>query len=286
MRHTVLLLASALALAACDASVSIESSETETETTAENAKLTEVLASEIRADDMARDEYRNPAETLAFFQVEPSHTVIEYAPGGGWYTRVLAPYVADEGQYVGVGFGPEAAASLGEEFVARVKAGAETFSQKQSEGTGIAADKLPYYFTSELPEEMVGSVDRVLIMRMMHNLKRWGVADAEVEGLFAALKPGGMLGVVQHRAKDDAPEDYVDGNKGYLKQADLIAFFEGKGFELVDTSEINANPDDTADYESGVWTLPPSFAEGDEDREKYAAIGESDRMTLLFKKPA
>ena len=286
MKHTVLLLASALALAACDASVSIESSETETETTAENAKLTEVLASEIRADDMARDEYRNPAETLAFFQVEPNHTVIEYAPGGGWYTRILAPYVADEGQYVGVGFGPEAAASLGEEFVARVKAGAETFSQKQSEGTGIAAEKLPYYFTSELPEEMVGSVDRVLIMRMMHNLKRWGVADAEVEGLFEALKPGGMLGVVQHRAKDDAPEDYVDGNKGYLKQADLIAFFEGKGFELVDTSEINANPDDTADYESGVWTLPPSFAGGDEDREKYAAIGESDRMTLLFKKPA
>mgnify|MGYP001798552597 FL=1 len=123
-------------------------------------------------------------------------------------------------------------------------------------------------------------------MRMMHNLKRWGVADAETEGLFAALKPGGMLGVVQHRAKADAPEDYVDGNKGYLKEDELIAFFKAKGFQLVDTSEINANPNDTADYEAGVWTLPPSFAKEDEDREKYAAIGESDRMTLLFKKPA
>ncbi|MEM7689520.1 MAG: methyltransferase [Pseudomonadota bacterium] len=285
MKHTVLLLASALALSACEASVSVEA-ETETEASAENAKLDEVLAADIRADDTARDEFRNPAETLAFFQVEPDHTVIEYAPGGGWYTRILAPYVADEGQYIGVGFGPEAAASLGDEFVARVKAGAETFSQKQSESTGIAAEKLPYYFTSALPEDINGTVDRVLIMRMMHNLKRWGVADAEAEGLFAALKPGGMLGVVQHRAKADAPEDYVDGNKGYLKQAELIEFFEGKGFELVDTSEINANPNDTADYESGVWTLPPSFAEGDEDREKYAAIGESDRMTLLFKKPA
>ena len=194
--------------------------------------------------------------------------------------------MSEEGQYVGVGFGPEAAASLGEAFVERVKEGAATFSEKQAEGTGIAAEKLPYYFTSELPEDMAGTVDRVLMIRMMHNLKRWGVADAEIEGLFNALKPGGLMGVVQHRAKADAPDDYVDGNRGYLKEAELITFFEGKGFELVESSEINANPDDTADYESGVWTLPPSFAKGDEDREKYAAIGESDRMTLLFKKPA
>ena len=285
MKHIAIAMVSALALAACAPSETAPEADT-TETIAENTKLAEVIASDIRADDKARDEFRHPAETLGFFQVEPTHTVIEYAPGGGWYTRILAPYVSDEGQYVGVGFGPEAAASLGEEFVARVKEGAATFSERQAEGTGIAAEKLPYYFTSELPEDMVGTVDRVLIMRMMHNLKRWGVADTEVEGLFAALKPGGMLGVVQHRAKADAPDDYVDGNKGYLKEAELITFFEGKGFELVESSEINANPDDTADYESGVWTLPPSFAKGDEDREKYAAIGESDRMTLLFKKPA
>ncbi|MEM6266132.1 MAG: methyltransferase, partial [Pseudomonadota bacterium] len=151
---------------------------------------------------------------------------------------------------------------------------------------GIPAEKLPFYFGNAIPEEVNGTVDRVLIFRMMHNLKRWGIADAEAEALLAALKPGGMLGVVQHRAKADAPEDYVDGNKGYLKQEELVAFFEGKGFELVDTSEVNANPKDTADYESGVWTLPPTLAKGDEDREKYAEIGESDRMTLLFRKPA
>lgn len=286
MKKTILLMASALALTACDASVSVESSETETETTAENSKLTEVLASDIRADDKARDEFRNPAETLAFFQVEPTQTVIEYAPGGGWYTRILAPYVSDEGQYVGVGFGPEAAASLGEEFVERVKTGGETFSERQAEGTGIAAEKLPFYFTSDIPADMAGTVDRVLVVRMMHNLKRWGIADAEAESWLASLKPGGMLGVVQHRAKADAPDDYVDGNKGYLKETEVVAFLEGKGFELVETSEINANAKDTADYEFGVWTLPPSFAKEDEDREKYAAIGESDRMTLLFRKPA
>ncbi len=285
MKHFTIAMVSALALAACAPADNAAEADA-TEASVENAKLAEVLASDIRDDATERDEFRNPAATLGFYQVEPTHTVIEYAPGGGWYTRILAPYVADEGQYVGVGFGPEAAASLGEEFVERVKEGAATFSEKQAEGTGVAAEKLPYYFTSELPEEMVGTVDRVLMMRMMHNLKRWGVADSEIEGLFAALKPGGMLGVVQHRAKADAPEDYVDGNKGYLTQAELIEFFEGKGFELVDTSEINANPSDTADYEAGVWTLPPTFAKGDEDRETYAAIGESDRMTLLFQKPA
>ncbi|MDJ0979064.1 MAG: methyltransferase [Erythrobacter sp.] len=286
MKLKVMILASALALGACEANVSVEATETDTEASVDNAKLAEVLDAELRAEDKARDAFRNPAETLAFFQVEPSHTVIEYAPGGGWYTRILAPYVADEGQYVGVGFGPDAAASLGEAFVERVKEGAATFSQRQAESTGIAAEKLPYYFTSAIPDEMEGTVDRVLIMRMMHNLKRWGVADAEIEGLFAALKPGGMLGVVQHRAKAEAADEYVDGNKGYLKQDEMIAFFEGKGFELVETSEINANPNDTADYDDGVWTLPPSFAKGDQDREKYAAIGESDRMTLLFRKPA
>ncbi|MEL6237500.1 MAG: methyltransferase, partial [Pseudomonadota bacterium] len=150
---------------------------------------------------------------------------------------------------------------------------------------GIPAEKLPFYFGNAIPDDLKGTVDRALVIRMMHNLKNWGIADAEAEALFAALKPGGLLGVVQHRAKADAPADYVDGSMGYLKQDELIAFFEGKGFELVEASEINANPEDTADYEAGVWTLPPSYARGDEDRERYAEIGESDRMTLLFKKP-
>ncbi|KWV91726.1 class I SAM-dependent methyltransferase [Erythrobacter sp. YT30] len=284
MRQLTIAMVSALALAAC-APETAEAEGATPEATAENEKLAEVLAADLRAEDTARDEYRNPAETLAFFQVEPDHTVIEYAPGGGWYTRILAPYVSDVGQYIAVGFAPEAAAPLGEEFVERVRQGGETFSANQSEAMGIPAEDLPFYFGNAIPEEVNGTVDRVLVFRMMHNLKRWDIADGEADAWFAALKPGGLLGVVQHRAKADAPDDYVDGNAGYLKEDEMIAFFEGKGFELVEKSEINANPNDTADYEKGVWTLPPSFAEGDVDREKYAEIGESDRMTLLFKKP-
>lgn len=284
MKYAMIALTSALALAGCNPGLE-ETYESVEDVMAAKAKLSEVLGADIRAEDKARDEYRHPAETLAFFQVEPSHTIVEYAPGGGWYTRVLAPYVADEGRYIGVGFAPEAVADLSADFAENVRKGAETFSEKQSESLGIPAEKLPFYFGNAMPEELNGTVDRVLVFRMMHNLKRWGIADAEVEAWFAALKPGGLLGVVQHRAKADAPDDYVDGSNGYLKQGELIAFFEGKGFELVETSEINANPKDTADYEAGVWTLPPSFAKGDEDREKYAEIGESDRMTVLFKKP-
>ncbi|MEO0698950.1 MAG: methyltransferase [Pseudomonadota bacterium] len=283
MKHTLILAAGVLAITACGPTA--EPDAAATEAPAENTALLEALADERRAEDKARDEYRNPADTLAFFQVEPTHTVIEYAPGGGWYTRILAPYLADEGQYIGSAFPPEAGAAMGEEFVASVREGGETFPAKQSEALGIPAEKLPFYFGNAIPQEVNGTVDRVLVFRMMHNLKRWGVADSEAEGWLAALKPGGMLGVVQHRAKADAPDDYVDGNRGYLKEAELIAYFEGKGFELVDTSDINANPNDTADYEYGVWTLPPTYAAGDTDRAKYTEIGESDRMTLLFKKP-
>ncbi len=275
----------ALALIAC-APAAQSADGAETQTAAQSTRLAQVLAHERRADDRARDAFRHPGETLAFFEVEPDHTVIEYAPGGGWYTRVLAPYLAEEGRYIAVGFAPEAAAALGEQFVERVRKGGESFAATQAKALGLAQDQVPFYFANAIPAEVNGTVDRVLIFRMMHNLKRWGIVDGEIAALHAALKPGGMLGIVQHRAKPDAPQAYVDGNKGYLKQAELIAYIESKGFELVDTSEINANPNDPADHEAGVWTLPPSYAMGDTDRAKYEAIGESDRMTLLFRKPA
>ena len=281
--RTLLALASTAALAACNPAT--ETSEEATEASTTQDALAEVLAADLRSEDRARDEFRNPAETLAFFQVEPDHTVIEYAPGGGWYTRILAPLVVQEGQYIGVGFPPEAGASLGAEFVERVREGGETFSVRQSESLEIPPEKLPFYFGNAIPEEVNGTVDRVLIFRMMHNLKRWGIADSETEALFAALKPGGMLGVVQHRAKADATDEFADGNAGYLREAELILYFEGKGFELVETSEINANAKDTTDHPNGVWSLSPTFAGGDEGREELAAIGESDRMTLLFRKP-
>jgi predicted methyltransferase len=283
MKFYAIAAVSALALAACAPEAGSDA-ESQTETAAEDTALTEVLAHERRADDAARDEFRNPAETLAFFQMAPDQTVIEYAPGGGWYTRVLAPYVAGEGGYVAVGFVPEGIDTLPDNFKVQVREGGENFAATQSEALGIPADDLPFYFGDAVPDALDGTVDRVLMIRMMHNLLRWDMAESEIATLRDALKPDGLLGVVQHRAKADAPDDYVDGNMGYLKQADMIAFFEANGFELVDSSEINANPADTADYENGVWTLPPSYGLGDEERETYAAIGESDRMTLLFRK--
>lgn len=271
------------ALAACKP-VDVSNDDTETSTqAAENDALASVLAADLRADDRARDAFRNPAETLAFFQIDADDTVIEYAPGGGWYTRILAPYVADNGRYIAVSFPPEAGASIGEEFVARMRKGGETFSATQSESIGIAAEKLPFHFGNAIPAELNGKVDRVVIFRMMHNLIRWGIADSEIEALKATLKPDGMIGIVQHRAKADAPAEYVDGNKGYLKQSDLVAFMNKHGFQLVAESEVNANPKDTADYPDGVWTLPPSYAAGEDTKAQYDAIGESDRMTLLFK---
>lgn len=242
-----------------------------------------ILAADIRSEDAKRDQYRHPKETLAFMQVEPGMTVAEYAPGGGWYTKILAPYVIDKGKYIGLGISPD---NL--DWPADRKAGLaafpKTFPAEAEEQTGIAAAKIPAYTPLSAPADMAGTVDRILIFRMLHNMMRWGIAGSEIDAMAKMLKPDGMIGIVQHRAKADAPADYVDGNHGYLKQADVVKFMEEHGFELAGESEINANPKDTADYPDGVWTLPPSYALKDKDRAKYEAIGESDRMTLLFRK--
>jgi predicted methyltransferase len=121
-------------------------------------------------------------------------------------------------------------------------------------------------------------------MRMMHNIMNWNIADAEIKAMRDLLKPDGLIGIEQHRAKADAPYSYADGSKGYMREADIIKFMEVNGFELVAKSEINANPKDIANWPDGVWTLPPALRLKDVDRAKYTAIGESDRMTLLFKK--
>lgn len=285
MTRTILLaIMASSALAACKpVDVSQDDSNIEEQAAANSETLSNVLAADLRAEDKARDAFRNPKETLEFFDVKPGQTIIEYAPGGGWYTRILAPYVTESGKYIAVGFPPEAGASIGADFVDRVRKGGEAFAATQSESIGIAAEKLPFYFSNALPEELNGSVDRVLIFRMMHNLLRWGIAEDEIARLKATLKPDALVGIVQHRAANDAPDDYTDGNNGYLKQAALVAWMEEQGFELLAESEVNANPKDTADYPQGVWTLPPSYAEGEETKAKYDAIGESDRMTLLFK---
>ncbi|SIO04925.1 Predicted methyltransferase [Parasphingorhabdus marina DSM 22363] len=245
--------------------------------------LAAIVAHERRGDDKARDKYRNPVETLTFFGVKPTDTVVEYVPGGGWYSKILAPYVAEKGKYIGLTFAPDPL-PFGDEAKERIRGFPAKFPNDVAGWTGMPAGTFSAYTADNVPEDVMGTADFVIIPRMMHNLMRWNLADSEIKVMRSMLKDGGTLGIVQHRAKDDAPFSFADGNKGYLHTAAVVNFMEAHGFELVKQSEINANPKDTADYPKGVWTLPPRYAEGDVDKAKYTAIGESDRMTLLFRK--
>lgn len=244
------------------------------------AVLELALANPRRDEDRARDQYRHPAETLAFFRVEPGMTVVDYTPSGGWYTRVLAPYLGEKGRYIGLNPDVSAGSQAQKDYFADLAA---TFPAQAAGWTGLPAERIGAYNTDSLPEELKGTVDRVLVFRAMHNLHRFGWLYRELSAMRALLKDDGLLGIVQHRAKADAPADYTDGGKGYLREKDVIGLVEAHGFELVGSSEINANPADTADYPTGVWTLPPNLA-SKQDEARYRAIGESDRMTLLFRK--
>lgn len=235
-----------------------------------------VLAGAWRSDDnKARDAYRHPAETLAFFGVHPGQTVIEISPGGGWYTEILAPMLKGNGTYVAA-FPNDASSDYAkrnnEKFRAKLAAAPEQYAATMS----VEYDpKAPSF-------GMDDTADVVLTFRNVHN---WGEgAPAMFAAFNAVLKPGGTLGVVEHRAADGADPKSLEGS-GYMPTEAVIKLATDAGFVLDGQSEINANPKDTKDYEKGVWTLPPSLALKDVDRDKYLAIGESDRMTLKFKKP-
>lgn len=235
-----------------------------------------------RDADRTRDRFRNPADTLEFMRVEPGMVVVDYMPAGGWYTRILVPYLGEQGQYIGLNPAPPAD---NERFASYIGGLRETFPQ-QAAGWNLEGAEITAYNADQLPEEMNGTVDRVLIFRGMHTLQRNNIVESELRQVYDLLKKDGLLGIVQHRANDNAPDAYVDGDKGYMREKDVIALVEAHGFELVDKSEINANPRDTADHPDGVWTLPPSLRGDEANRVRYEAIGESDRMTLLFRKQA
>ncbi|MEM1133294.1 MAG: hypothetical protein AAGH53_10180 [Pseudomonadota bacterium] len=249
-----------------------------------NAALDTAMAAPVRDKDRARDQYRHPVETLAFFQVTPEQTVVEYAPGGGWYTRLLAPYIGQSGRYIAINADTEGRSFRNRASEARAKGWTENFPERVAEWTGMEAEKVLAFESDEVPEDIAGTIDRVLIFRSIHGLLNGNRADSELRAIHAMLSDDGMVGVVQHRAKADAPHAVSSGPRGYVKQDYVVKLFELNGFELVDSSEINANPKDPANWEGGVWTLPPILRFGDEDRERYLAIGESDRMTLLFRK--
>ena len=225
-----------------------------------------------------RDAQRHPAETLEFFGFKPTLTVLEYGPGEGWYTEVLAPSLAKQGKLLVTNTDPSGPAEERSTYYGeRVKLFLERSPELYGKVEAVIVDP-------KAPDlKLEGTVDLVLLMRGLHGMQNGGTLDTWLAEISAALKPKGVLGIEQHRAKPDAVAE-ESSKQGYLPEKWVIEKIEAAGFKLAGKSEINANPKDTKDHPNGVWTLPPSFALGDKDRAKYAAIGESDRMTLKFTK--
>lgn len=234
-------------------------------------------------ENRARDAWRHPKETLAMFEVFPHQTVIEVTPGGGWYTEVLAPYLRANGQLIAQVFDP---ASNERARAYYTKSNGELRAKLAADSEVYDRVKVIEVSSSAPVLGSPASVDRVLTFRNVHNWTGAGTDRTMFKAFFDVLKPNGILGVVEHRAAPGT-DPTVSAKTGYITEAYVIELATEAGFELAQRSEINANPNDTRDYKNGVWTLPPNLrlAEG-EDAAKYRAIGESDRMTLKFIKPA
>lgn len=245
-----------------------------------SAALAPILAGDHRSEaNRARDGWRHPAETLEFFGVAPGQRVVEIWPGAGWYSDILAPLLKDQGTYIAAMPDPNGASE-------GMKAGMQRFKDKLAAKPDLyGTPELTSFGPKALEALPANSVDRVLTFRNVHNWMAAGWAEDAFKGMFRALKPGGVLGVVEHRANTDQPQD-PKAASGYVRQDYVIKLATDAGFQLVALSEVNANPRDTKDHPKGVWTLPPTLAMKEQDKDKYQAIGESDRMTLRFVKPA
>jgi len=230
-----------------------------------------IAGSHRNPENVARDGVRHPQEELEFFGIKPNMTVLEINPGGGYWTEILAPYLKDHGHYTVSGDATRDIAPL----KARIAISPELYGK-------IAITEFNGGDQEVAPQ---GSADFVLTFRNIHNWMRAGTAEAAFRAFYRALKPGGILGVEEHRASAEEPQD-PQAKSGYVRQDYAIALAGKAGFKLIGSSEVNANPKDSKDYPQGVWTLPPTYRLGDQDRDKYAAIGESDRFVLKFEKPA
>lgn len=236
--------------------------------------LQEATGSAFRtAENTQRDQYRHPVETLTFFGLQPQMTVIEISPGTGWYLEILAPYLEPQGKYIA------ATAPSANEYLTKMN--------EQVKGKLAAfpkASTVTFDPTNNLDIVPPGTADMVLTFRNVHNWMANDSAQAAFNSFFKALKAGGILGVVEHRASPKGKQD-PKAKSGYVQELHVIKLAEKAGFKLLAKSEVNANPKDTKNYPDGVWTLPPTLRLKEKDRDKYLAIGESDRMTLKFVKP-
>jgi predicted methyltransferase len=249
------------------------------ETPAQDDRLKEAIAGDHRSEEnRARDTYRHPYETLTFFGIRPDMTVVEIYPGRGWYSEILAPYLKGSGTFYAAQRPSNPSYEPGQRSL-------EAFDQKVKDAPELYGEVKRTTLTKDGDIAPAGTADLVVTFRNLHSFMGSGTENEAFATMFKALKPGGVLGVVQHRGDPNVKQDPKAGS-GYVNEDYVIALAKKAGFELAEKSEINANPKDTKDYAKGVWALPPSLRLGDEDREKYVAIGESDRMTLKFVKPA
>lgn len=243
--------------------------------------LDRVMAGSHRSEaNRARDAYRHPRETLLFFGLRPDMTVVEIWPGAGWYTEILAPVLRDRGRYYAAHFHVDDKSP-------RYMGPSRQNYGKLLSGRPDLYDKVTvtaFHAPARPVAAPAGNADLVLTFRNVHNWTAAKNDGAMFKAFFDALKPGGILGVVEHRAKPGTSLD-AQIQSGYMTEEYVTALAQRAGFRLVAKSEINANPRDTRDHPRGVWTLPPTFRLGNQDRAKYAAIGESDRMTLKFVRP-
>jgi len=271
-KQTCLLLLASIVLLATSCSTT-----STRETTA--AALDNILAGSQRAaDNSARDRYRHPKETLLFFGIRPEMKVLEVWPEPGWYTQIIAPLVRERGKYYAGVIAPDPdsryVASRRSDYQQKLTSRPDLYG-------AVEVVTLPADGSNVVPP---GTLDMVVTFRNIHNWMAHDSAGQVFATLYKALKPGGVLGVVEHRGNAATVQD-PKAKSGYVNEDYAIRLIEGQGFRLVGESQVNANPRDTKDYEQGVWTLPPDYRLGDKDRQKYADIGESDRFTLKFVKP-
>ena len=248
-------------------------------------------------DVKARYQYRHPQETVEFFGIEPGMTIVEGLPGRGWYTKVLLPYLGSDGHLIGANYPLDLWPNFPfatEEFMAEMSQWLEKWPADAEEWRGENGASIGAFWFGEMPEEVAGTADAVFFVRLLHNVGRFqsegkgNYLDMALADAYNALKPDGILGVVQHHARNDMPDDWANGANGYLKKQFVIDQVVAAGFEFVAESDMNANDADQPTTDDFVWRLPPTFATSREDEElkaTYIAVGESNRMTLKFRKP-
>lgn len=265
-----------------------------TVTSGQNKALDEVLATQPE-EVQARYIYRHSKETLKFFGIKPGMTVVEGLPGGGWYTKILLPYLGAEGTVIGADYAEDMYPKFGffdQEALDKKKTWVADWTVKANGWRAEGDANITAFQFGSMPDEMKGTADAVFLVRTLHNLARFendgGYLTDALADAYAVLKPGGVVGVVQHEARDDKSDEWADGSRGYLKQSYVIKRMEKAGFVFEDSIDINNNPADQPGEGDIVWRLPPTYFTSRENPELKAemeAIGESNRMTLRFRKP-